>query len=514
VFKKWLFLLPIISILVLSGCSYYDRIQEDFYVTDIWGDDAEFNTLTVNGEATFNDQVILSGDGEVWIEFRPGLDFESVRANGAPTWITRGVFGAFSLPVAGAGEILTIGMCVPNRWSKPAWTFLQDVGDQPRGMAVYEGKLYIPCSADDNVWVYDGTTFSISGAVDRNPRYSCVYDDNLYVTCRTDDSVWVFDGLTWAKSGDVGEHPEGMAVFEGDLYVACEGDDEIWRLSGGVWTVDPALGAGGVAGAVGSTPNYLAEYDGDLYVGCRGADDDVWIRSGGAWAKDDDVGDDPAEFHEHDGDLYLNCEGDDITWVKSGGAWAVSTNIETTQDNQPIGLEEYNGDLFSACQQSVWSDIMGFWNMNSDFNKITADAPMFLKEYNGKLYCSCENGDGIWVYEGETAQIHIHCWITDAQGAATDAFRLQLEYENVTVGTDVVPTTGDTAIIEVLTGVAPAYQSYGIQFPLDMTGVEVGDNIGIVIDRIASPDEIAGEVAIQHIGLVFKCDKLGNTTPF
>jgi len=513
VFKKWLFILPIISILTLTSCVASDRIREDFYITDIWGDDAEFNTLIVNDETTFNDQVILSGDGKVWIELRPDLDFESVRAHGAPTHVTRGVFGGFSLPVAGADEILRVDICAPNRWSESAWTFLQDVGDQPGGMAVYEGKLYIPCNGDDNVWVYDGTTFSISGNVDRSPRYSCVYDGNLYVTCRTDDTVWVFDGSTWAKSGDVGGHPEGMAVFEEDLYVACEEDDEIWRLSGGVWTVDPALGAGGVAGAVGSTPNHLAEYGGDLYVGCRGADDDVWIRSAGAWAKDDDVGNDPAEFHEHDGDLYLNCEGDDITWIRSGGAWAVSTNIETTQDNQPIGLEEYDGNLFSACAASVWSDIGNFWNMNSDFNSITADAPMFLKEYDGKLYCSCEDGDGIWVYEGETVEIHLHCWITDAQGAATDAFRIKLEFENFTAGIDVVPLTGEDVIIEVLTGVAAAHQSYDIHFPFDTTGVEVGDNLGIIIDRIASSDEIVGEVVIQHIGVIFLCDKLGNTTP-
>jgi len=504
VFKEWLLLLPIVGILMLTSCVPSDRIREDFYVTDIWGDDAEFNTLTVNEGATFNDQIVLSGDGEVWIELRPGLDFESVRAQGAPTWVTRGDFGAFSLPVGGAGEILRANMCVPNRWSGPAWTFLQDVGDQPRGMAVYDDKLYIPCDGDNNVWVYDGTIFSISGSVDRSPRYSCAYNGNLYVTCRTDDSVWVFDGSTWAKSGDVGGHPEGMAVFGGDLYVACEEDDTIWRLSGGVWALD---------GAVGASPRYLAEYAGDLYAGCSGIDDDVWIRSAGVWAKDDDVGDNPAEFHEHNGDLYLNCEGDDITWVKSGGAWAVSTNIETDQDNQPIGLEEYNGDLFSACQGSIWSDIEGFWNTNSDFNEVTADAPMFLKEYDGKLYCSCEDGDGIWVYEGETALVHLHCWITDAQSSATDAFRTKLEYENFTVGTDVVPLTTDTVTIETLTGVAVAHQSYKVSFPLDMTGIEIDDSLGLIIDRIASSDEIAGEVAIQHIGVIFKCDKLGNAEP-
>lgn len=486
---------------------------------DIGGD------LIVEGEITTGGDIIpggalvltndppftLSGDAQVWLEFRPDLDFESIRAHGVPTWIQRGVFGAFSLPVVGADEVLNIDMCVPNRWSQPAWTYLQDVGDKPRGMAVYEDRLYIPCDGDDNVWVYDGTTFSISGAVDRSPRYACVYDGNLYVTCRTDDTVWIFSGTTWAKSGDVGGHPEGMAVFGGGLYVACEEDDEIWRLSGGVWAVDSALGLGGVAGAVGALPRYLAEYGGDLYVGCSGADDDVWIRSAGTWAKDDDVDNNPAEFHEHGGDLYLNCEGDDTMWYRVGGAWAVSTNIVTTLDNQPIGLEEWDGHLFSACQDSVWSDKENFWNRNSDFGDVTADAPKFLKEYDGKLYLSCEVGDGIWVYEGEVAYIHLHCWITEAQVNATDAFRIEIEYEYFTAGIDIIPNTGNIVVIELLTGVAAQYQSYLVSFPLDTTGVVLGDNMGLVIDRIASFDEIAGEVAIQHIGIEFLCNKLGNS---
>jgi len=505
-----------------------DPLREDFYTKniypaidstyDIGSSELEwyagyFNSLYAdNITLTGTNPIALSGDALVWLEFRPDLDYETIRAQGAPTRVTRGVFGGFSLPVVGANEILNIEICVPNRWYQPAWQYLQDVGDQPRGMAVYEGALYIPCAGDDNVWVYDGTDFAISGNVGQNPGYTCVYNGNLYVTCNTDDTVWVFNGTTWALSGNVGDQPEGMAVYGGDLYVACEGDDQIWRLNGGVWAIDPAIGLGGVAGAVGTHPRYLAEYGGDLYCGCCGADDDVWIRSAGAWAKDNDVGNDPMELHEYGGDLYLTCYNDDTVWARVGGVWAVVTNIQGTLDNEPVGLEEYNGDLFSACMNSVWSDIEDFWNQNSDFNQVTGDAPMFLKEYDGKLYCSCEDGDGIWVYEGETAWVHIHCWITDAQVNVNDAFRLQLEYENYTVGIDVVPITDDAVIVETVTGIALIHQSYGVSFPLDMTGVENDDNVGIIIDRIASANEIAGEVVIQHIGIIFQCDKLGNPT--
>lgn len=462
---------------------------------------------------TIGGNVSLVDDGRVWIEFRPDLDFESVITNGVPTWVTRGLFGGFSLPIHVGNEELRYEVRVPNRWDEPAWRYLQDVGDEPGGMAVYEGNLYIPCQGDDNVWVYDGTDFAVSGDVGSDPRYLCVYNGSLYVTCRIDDTVWVFDGTSWALSSNVGDRPEGMAVYGGDLYVACIGDDEIWRLSGGVWGIDPALGLGGVAGAVGTDPTFLVEFGGDLYVGCCGVDDDVWIRSAGAWAKDADVDNEPQEFHEHDGDLYLNCMADDTIWFRTGGVWAVRGNVQTTLGNAPIGLEEYNGGLFSACAESVWSDIGDFWNQNSDFNEVTADEPMFFMVYDGKLYCSCQVGDGIWVYEGETAEIHIHCWLSAAQVVATDAFRLYVEYENFTAGTDIVPNTGDDVIIETLAGIAAQFQSYDVEMPLDMTGIDRDDSLGFILQLIASSDNITGEVVIQHVGAIFLCDRLGSVIP-
>jgi len=531
--KKATLVFIITVIILLSSCVAGDPWPEPQYFKDIfpgatstyflgsndlrwagiYSDNITTTNLVVEGDITFYDQITLADDGKVWLEFRPDLDFSTVRANGKPTHVSRGEFEGFSLPVFSADdEELFFDMCVPGRWWQPAWTYLGDVGDEPGGMAVYDEMLFIPCEADDNVWVYDGETFSISGNVGDAPVYSYVYQDKLYVTCSGDDTVWVYNGATWAKSGDVGNSPEGMEVYEGDLYVACRLDDEIWRLSGGVWAVDPALGAGGVAGAVDGMPTNLYSYGGDLYTSCAG-DDDVWIRNAGAWAKDDDVGDNPQEFQSHNGDLYLTCEDDDDVWVRSGGVWAVASNVQIDIGNAPIGIEEYGGDLFVACMSSIWSDISDFWNQNSDFNEVTADEPMFLKNYNDRLYCSCKVGDGIWVYEGETAYIHIHCWTPTIQGNVTDAFRLDIEYENFTAGVDIVPNTGDDVIVETVTGVAAGYQSYLVQIPLDMTGVENEDNMGLCLQRIASSDEIAGEVVINHFGMIFLCDKLGNPTP-
>lgn len=60
--------------------------------------------------------VTLVGSGKVYFELRPDLDFETVRANGLPTRVFRGVFGGFSLPTYAVGEELFFDICIPDRW--------------------------------------------------------------------------------------------------------------------------------------------------------------------------------------------------------------------------------------------------------------------------------------------------------------------------------------------------------------------------------------------------------------
>jgi len=209
----------------------------------------------------------------------------------------------------------------------------------------------------------------------------------------------------------------------------------------------------------------------------------------------------------------LNCEDDDTVWSRSAGNWAVVTNIVATVGNAPIGMEEYHNHLYSACKNSIWSNKKGFWNVNSDFSIVTADEPMFLKVYDNKLYCACYASDTIWVFRGETASVNIHVWLTDAQGAATDAFRLEIEHTTFTPDDDTVPVASESCVKEVITGVAAQFQTYNLHFPIDMTGIDGDDSLGFRITRVASSDEIAGEVVIHHVGVLFLCDKLGNLNP-
>lgn len=61
--------------------------------------------------------VTLVGDGLVYIEFRPDLDYETIRGQeGVPTLVTQGLFRGFSLPLYVAEEELFATICVPNRY--------------------------------------------------------------------------------------------------------------------------------------------------------------------------------------------------------------------------------------------------------------------------------------------------------------------------------------------------------------------------------------------------------------
>jgi len=102
--KKIVTVLMLSLLLVLTSCGFPgEPMIDDAYPRDVY--------------FTEGYRIILEGDSKVWIEFRPDIDFESVRAQGKPTWVTHGVFGGFSLPIYAAdNEELFLEVCVPNRW--------------------------------------------------------------------------------------------------------------------------------------------------------------------------------------------------------------------------------------------------------------------------------------------------------------------------------------------------------------------------------------------------------------
>jgi len=109
--------------------------------------------------------------------------------------------------------------------------------------------------------------------------------------------------------------------------------------------------------------------------------------------------------------------------------------------------------------------------------------------------------------------MHLYCWLT--QDEDTKNFNLQVTWEHYTSGIDVVPATSADVEVETATGVgAVQFQSYKVEFPLAYGDLAAEDILGLRVRRIAaSADECAGEIAINHYGILFRRDKLGIATP-
>ena len=73
------------------------------------------NPILHNGSESTG-PITMSGNGLVYIELQPDLDYATLIATGKPTQVTRGVYNGFSLPLYAANEELFFTICIPSRW--------------------------------------------------------------------------------------------------------------------------------------------------------------------------------------------------------------------------------------------------------------------------------------------------------------------------------------------------------------------------------------------------------------
>lgn len=114
--------------------------------------------------------------------------------------------------------------------------------------------------------------------------------------------------------------------------------------------------------------------------------------------------------------------------------------------------------------------------------------------------------------------VHIYCWLAAAEDSKN--FRFQLSWEHYTPGVDVVPLiTSNNVEVETPTGAGAAEgQSYKITFVIDYDidtpdDIVADDILQLRLRRIdASADEAAGEIVVNHTGVIFRRNKLGATT--
>ena len=110
----------------------------------------------------------------------------------------------------------------------------------------------------------------------------------------------------------------------------------------------------------------------------------------------------------------------------------------------------------------------------------------------------------------------VDCYLDTANTSKN--FQLRSEWENITVGTDLVPDTDNDVDVETATGAASQYQSFRVSFTIDYDKdspalVERGDCMCLRLTRIAATaDEIAGEVVVCKAILKYKVNSFGSTS--
>lgn len=121
-------------------------------------------------------------------------------------------------------------------------------------------------------------------------------------------------------------------------------------------------------------------------------------------------------------------------------------------------------------------------------------------------------------YDGASdIKVHVVCWLAGAEDSKN--FKLQISWEHFTPG-DVVPATGNDVEVQTATGAGAAqFQSYHVEFTIDYDidtpdDIVADDILSLRIRRIAADaNECAGEIVISHIGVIFRRDKLGVSSP-
>ncbi len=75
------------------------------------------NPILCGGEESTG-PITMSGAGLVYLEVRPDFDWATTIATGKPTFVKRGAFSGFSLPLYSANEELFFNICVPGRYDE------------------------------------------------------------------------------------------------------------------------------------------------------------------------------------------------------------------------------------------------------------------------------------------------------------------------------------------------------------------------------------------------------------
>jgi len=226
-----------------------------------------------------------------------------------------------------------------------------------------------------------------------------VYNNKLYAGTAFNRRIYVYDGSSWSLSYTVatGNSIQALAVYNNKLYAGGDGG-QIYVYDGSSWSQDATYTFS--SDQVWS----LAVYNSKLYAGTyQGADGGkIYVKDGtSAWALSGNL----AEEYIHslavyNGNLYAGSgsnTGVGKVYVFNGSSWSLSYTVPGGQNVHSLAV--YNNKLYAGTDYGGRIYVYdGSWTLNYDSPDIDIYA---LTVYNGRLYAGTYS-NAIYVYDGST----------------------------------------------------------------------------------------------------------------
>lgn len=212
-----------------------------------------------------------------------------------------------------------------------------------------------------------------------------------------------------------------------------------------------------------------------------------------------------------------------------------------------VNNEEVKGHVLTAAEWNAAHSIAGFdssgaitlsgdglvileFRPDLDFEKIRGNTGIPTRVYrglSGGFSLPVFNDDNEELYfelcmpnrwDGESnITVHVYCWLAGNEDSKN--FKLRLSWEHHTIG-DNVPESSNNVDVQTATGAsALAGDSYKADFTIDYDidtpdDIIADDLVNLRLRRIAaSANDCAGEIVIEHVGVIVTRDKIGSAVP-
>jgi hypothetical protein len=215
-------------------------------------------------------------------------------------------------------------------------------------LVVFNDKLYAGTNyyeAGENrgrVWVYDGTSWSISDFLSDNTVHHyfslTVFDDKLYAGTGDLGKIRVFDGTSWSEAFNTGQNSVvSLASYDGKLYAGTTNAGIIYVYDGSSWGTSYLSGYTSV--------NSLAVYNGKLYAG-TGNDGIIYVYDGTSWSQNYDSAEQQiTSLAVYQDKLYAGGLVNGTVYVYDGTSWTVSY---ASGEYAILSLAPYNDRLYAG----------------------------------------------------------------------------------------------------------------------------------------------------------------------